>query len=158
MHIKNDLNNFVSIINRINNLKLILIQILGNNLYDDNYENLITDAAKGFLNDLKELSVMLHENYYSNYDIVYKDVERIAISVDKILSEYDAKNILKYFAKKLIFSTNRFRNEHIDIENSLIAAEAAYKKHDYQTTIDFLITTLSNIKKSAEINHINLFK
>jgi hypothetical protein len=110
--IKNDLDNFIYIIDTINRLKLHLIQILGNNLYINDGDNHLNEVVKSHLFKLKELSIKIHEDYYANYEYIKIEVQKNNIFVEKLLSQYDARNTMRFFAKRLIFSTNRFRNEH----------------------------------------------
>lgn len=140
----------IVIFDKLSNLKLFFAQLLGHKLSSGNtpIENL--EIYKRNLSTIDTLYEKLSADYSGNKEVVENEIEHLQEEVALIVQTYALDKTLKVYAERLIFFTNKYRNEAAEIKQFLNLAEAFYKKGEYSNTVNLLIDTLSLIKESAE--------
>jgi hypothetical protein len=141
---------FVTIINELFDAKLRLSQLLNLRLK----ANKSVDDIKNVISIINLLKEKLTQNYTKNYDEVKIELNKVQNKILLILQTTSNDESLKLFNQRLIFFTNKFRNESEDIKSILEQSEKEYMEHNYSNSLDMLITVLQHIKHSTKISNV----
>ena len=108
------------------------------------------------LSALNHLISLMQSNFETNYKEVYDAVTEMKNDENNYYELIKKDIVIKFYAQKLIFYTNRYRNENKEIENALSNAESLYNNKKFDEVIDEILPILENIKISAKLNHIKI--
>jgi septation ring formation regulator EzrA len=148
--------NAIFINDELADIKLTLTQLLGLKLQYSEIDQKGIDTIKNIIEHIKVLQSQLSENYFQNYADVNNELTQIREQTGLLISSAAYNQTLKIYAQRLIYYTNKYRNEHEEIQKSLKIAEGLYQKGQYQNTIEQMIETISTILSSAKESKVNL--
>ncbi|GHU30666.1 hypothetical protein FACS1894166_00720 [Bacilli bacterium] len=128
----------------LSDIKLTLTQLLSENISDNKNEGNY-NAIRTIILDIESLQNNLTTDYFGTYQYVQKQMVHVREQAALLISSATFDQTLKMYAKRLMFFTNKYRNEHKDFEKVITLAEDKYRTNDYQSTISMLIEVLENV-------------
>ncbi|MDR0986061.1 MAG: septation ring formation regulator EzrA [Mycoplasmataceae bacterium] len=140
----------INIIDQLTNDKLVILQLLNNELLSDKVNEKNINLIKTHFQQCDVLLEQLKSNYFKHYDNAKRQLNVIERDIDSLLTSFSNNDIFKGYAQRLIFFTNKYRNENTNISNNLTLAEQLYRKGEYQDAMNKLIKTLTEIKNSSK--------
>ncbi|MDR0341246.1 MAG: hypothetical protein LBH55_03170 [Mycoplasmataceae bacterium] len=153
--IKLKYNNFIWVIDNVCELKMTLIQLNNCNSSPNTSQNTINSNIKNLLMIIEDIELKIKTDYEKNYLYAKEEINNILQQVPQLIDSYSLNNTLKYFLKRLLFFSNKFRNENDEIKKIIKNCETLYMQNKYTEGIDKLLVMLNNIKLSAHNNNIN---
>ncbi|GHU47135.1 hypothetical protein FACS1894218_0920 [Bacilli bacterium] len=103
------------------------------------------NAIRTIILDIESLQNNLVTDYFGNYLYVQKQMAHVREQATLLISSATFDQTLKFYAKRLMFFTNKYRNEHSDFEKVITMAEDKYRTNNYGTAISMLIEVLENV-------------
>ncbi|MDR0825732.1 MAG: septation ring formation regulator EzrA [Mycoplasmataceae bacterium] len=128
----------------LSDIKLTLTQLLSENITEKKDEGNF-NAIRNIILDIEGLQNSLTTDYFGHYVYVQKQMANVREQASLLISSATFDQTLKLYAKRLMFFTNKYRNEHADFEKVITMAEDKYRNNDYGTTISMLIEVLENV-------------
>jgi septation ring formation regulator EzrA len=134
---------------------MTLIQLNNCNSSPNTSQNTINSNIKNLLMIIEDIELKIKTDYEKNYLYAKEEINNILQQVPQLIDSYSLNNTLKYFLKRLLFFSNKFRNENDEIKKIIKNCETLYMQNKYTEGIDKLLVMLNNIKLSAHNNNIN---
>jgi hypothetical protein len=141
-NIKGKYEEFINLMNDICQVKLTLEQFLSANIDGFTQESSFSKRAVIYRDKVDELEKKLKGGYEKNKVQIRKEIDEIKEQIPTVVNAYIFNSILKTYLRRLIFFTNKFRDEDKNIDNALYNAEKMYMQKKYIDGIELLIRIL----------------
>lgn len=135
------------IINSLADAKIILLQIkfIQSHFHDANSETI--DIT---INNINDLQNTIAKDYYGQSTNVLSEINSIQTQVNEIIKKCHNYNLLKLYAERLIFFSNKFRRDDNNVKRALTEAEDFYTNNKYEQSIQTLINVLKPVVKKYQ--------